>query len=409
MSEDRSLLEGLKVVEMATFVLAPAAGTVMADHGADVVKVEPCGIGDPYRMLYRFAPLPPCEVNYPWLHTNRNKRSLAVDLKQDEGREIVLALAREADVFLTNYHPSVLAALRLRYEDVQPVNPRLIYGHATGYGERGDEIERPGYDATAYWARSGLMEAVRDGAADPGVPVAAMGDHPSSIALFGAVMLALYERERSGRGRKATTSLIANGAWANATYIQAALCGAPPYRPYSRDEYPNAMGCIYMTADGRRLLLLLIKGAEEFGHFCEVIERPELADDPRFAEVPERRANARELIAIMDDVFAQRPLAEWQSLFDANAITYGVLSLTEELADDPQFLANDVLVPLAADGAERTVTSPIEVSGAPKRPAGPAPELGQHTDEVLGELGYDDAARAQLRERGVVAGTPVAA
>lgn len=307
---------------------------------------------------------------------------------------------------ITNYHPSVLDELQLRYEDVEALNPRLVYGHATGYGERGDEIERPGYDATAYWARSGLMEAVREGSAGPGVPVAAMGDHPSSIALFGGVMLALYDRERSGRGRKVSTSLIANGAWTNAVYIQAALCGAEPYEPYAREQTPNALACTYATADGRHLLLLLIKEDQEFGMFCECIERPELARDERFAELAARRANARELMAILDEVFATRPLADWRRCLDEHRITHSVVARTEEAPDDPQMIANDVFLPQGEDG-QRTVASPIALSGAARRPAGPAPELGEHSHEVLAEIGYDEERRAQLRERGVV-GVPAA-
>ncbi len=397
------LLEGIRVVEVATFVLAPAAGTVLSDFGADVVHVEHPGIGDAYRQLAQMKPLPSCEINYPWVLTSRNKKSIAVDLKRDEGRAIVHELVRGADVFVTNYHPSVLEALTLRWEDLEPLNERLIYAHATGYGLEGGEIEKPGYDATAWWARSGLMDAVRPRAAEFGLATPGMGDQPSSLALFGAIMLALYDRERSGRGRRVHTSLLANGAWANAVYLQAALCGAPPYVQVTHADSPNALVNHYRCADGRSFYLAMVQERVEWERFTDSIGRPELRDDPRFAELEGRRANAAALTAILDAVFAEKPLEQWRAILDRHGVTFGVVAQTEELPDDPQMIANGVFRPIEGDPhGMRTVDSPLHVEGASKRPCGRAPELGEHTRDVLRELGYAEERIDALHASGAV-------
>ncbi len=397
------LLEGIRVVEVATFVLGPAAGTVLSDFGAEVVHVEHPEGGDAYRYLAKLKPLPECDRNYPWILTSRNKRSIALDLQHPDGRQVVYDLLRRADVFITNYHPSVLEALRLRCEDLAPLNPRLVYAHATGYGCEGAEVEKPGYDATAWWARSGLMDAVRARGGELGLATPGMGDHPSAMALFGAIMLALYDRERSGRGRRVTTSLLANGAWANAVYLQAALCGAPPYVQVSHAASPNALVNHYRCADDRAFYLAMVQERTEWEALTDAIGRPELRDDARFAALEARRAHAPELTAILDAVFAEKPLEQWRAILDRHGITFGIVARSEELPGDPQMNANGIFRPIQGDPlGTRTVDSPIQVDGAEKRPCGRAPELGEHGVEVLRELGYAAARIEALRASRVV-------
>jgi crotonobetainyl-CoA:carnitine CoA-transferase CaiB-like acyl-CoA transferase len=403
-SDATRILEGIRVVEVATFVFGPAAGTVMGDFGAEVIHVEPPATGDPYRYLPQLKPLPECEHNYCWLLDARNKKSLAVDLKSEAGREVLLALVSGADVFITNYHPSVLADLRLRYEDLAPLNPRLVYAHATGYGEEGAEVEKPGYDATAWWARSGMMDAVRPAGVEPALATPGMGDHPSAMSVFGGIMLALYARQQTGKGTKVSSSLVANGAWANSIYVQAAMCGAPPYRHVDHVGTPNALVNHYATSDGKRFYLAMVKEAAEWPGLARAIERPELLEDPRFAALEERRRNAAALVAILDEVFASRTFAKWREALDKHRVTFGPIAASHEVPDDAQLAAAGVFREIDHPelGALKTVDSPIQLRGATKRPPGVAPEIGQHTREVLGSLGYSDARIAELAGSGAV-------
>jgi crotonobetainyl-CoA:carnitine CoA-transferase CaiB-like acyl-CoA transferase len=396
------LLDGIRVVEIATFVFMPGAGTVMSDFGADVIHVEPPGIGDPYRMLYHMKPLPQGEKNYCWDLDSRNKRSLVVNLKTDEGHEIIIDLIKDADVLITNFHPSVLSELRITYEELSEINPRLIYAHGTGFGEQGEEVEKPGYDATAWWARTGLMDSVRPDGGALAMSTAGMGDHPSSMTTFGGIALALYARERTGKGTKVSSSLLANGAWSNSILLQAALDGCTTYVPPTQSNTSNAVVNHYKCADGRSLFLVLIKEAEEFGLFCDAIERPDIKNDPRFAELNVRRENAPALAAVLSQWFAERPLAEWQKRLDDHAITFANIATTEEAVMDPQFIDNNLFVEFADQPGRQVVNSPLELRDFPKRAPIAAPELGQHTIEVLRDLGYDEQRISGLIESKVV-------
>ncbi len=398
------LLDGIRVIEIATFVFMPGAGTVLSDFGADVIHVEPPDGGDPYRALCKMRPLPEGERNYCWDLDGRNKRSLVVDLKTDAGHGIIVDLIRDADVLITNYHPSVLAELRIRYEDLAAINPRLIYAHGTGYGEIGDEVEKPGYDATAWWARSGLMDAVRPAGSSRAMSTAGMGDHPSSMTAFAGIALALYARERTGKGTKVSSSLLANGAWANSILIQAALDGCSDYVPPTQTATPNAMLNHYQCADGRAFFLVLIKEAQEFERFCAAIERSDLAADPRFTTLPARREHAHELAAILSEWFASKPLAHWRARFEAHAITFGDVATIADTVNDRQMHANGVFVEFADEPGRRVVNSPLELKDFPKRAPVSAPALGAHTAEILAALGYDSERIEQLVAAKVVAG-----
>jgi len=402
---ERLLLEGLRVVELATFVFGPAAGTILGDFGAEVIHIEHPQAGDAYRMLPQLRPLPECDQNYCWILTSRGKKSIALDVRRAEGRAIALELVRRADVFITNLHPSVLEKLGMRYEDVASENERLIYAHATGYGDEGAEVEKPGYDATAWWARSGLMDAVRPAGGEYAFATAGMGDHPSAVALFSAIALALFDRERTGRGRRVRTSLMANGAWSNSLLLQAALCGGTPYSPPRRTASLNALVNSYVCADGRGLYLAMVQENVEWERFTSALGAPELRDDPRFADIPSRRANAPALVAVLDPIFASRPLAHWRAELDRHTVTFGIIARVDDLPDDPQLNANGVFRPMVGPGVApglRTVDSPIHLDGAPKREPTRAPELGEHGREILASLGYDAVRIESLIASGVL-------
>ena len=398
------VLEGLKVLDVATFIFGPAAATVMSDFGADVIKIEHPRGGDPYRYLSAMPPLPECVHNYCWLLTGRNKRSVALDLTLPEAREVMRELVRGADVFITNYHPSVLEKLELRWDDLRPLNPRLVYAQASGFGEAGEEVEKPGYDASAWWGRSGLMDAVRAFGVDPGPSMPGMGDNPSAMALYGAIMTALYRRERTGEGVKVSSSLMANGAWANSCLIQSTLCGAVPYEAWSWADSPNALVNLYRTADDRWIFLLLIQEEKDWARFADAIGRRELMDDPRFSTRASRHQNGPALYGELAPLFAARALAEWREVLDRHDITFGVAALTSEAPADVQMAANGLFPELRGEGVEglRTVTSPISIEGEAKVPPRQAPEIGEHTIEVLRELGYAPEAVESLRRRGAI-------
>jgi crotonobetainyl-CoA:carnitine CoA-transferase CaiB-like acyl-CoA transferase len=404
---ERPLLHGLRVVELATFVFGPAAGTILGDFGADVVHIEHPRTGDPYRMLPQLKPLPECSENYCWILTSRGKKSIALDVGQPDGREIARALVRQADVFITNLHPSVLQKLGMAWEDLEPENPRLIYAHATGYGTAGEEVEKPGYDATAWWARSGLMDAVRPRGAEFALATAGMGDHPSAVALFGAISLALYDREKNGKGQRVRTSLVANGAWSNSILIQAALCGAKTYEPPTHAGTANALVNHYLCSCGRGLYLAMVQEPVEWERFTNAIGKPELREDPRFKELAMRRANAPALVKILDEVFCSQPLGVWRDRLDQHQITFGIIARIEDLPNDPQLAANGVFRPVEGVGVReglRTVDSPIQLDRHPKRPAGPAPAPGEHGRELLASLGYTAERIDGLVRAGVLKG-----
>ena len=398
------ILAGIRVLDVGSFVFGPAAATVLSDFGAEVIKIEPPLAGDPYRYLSQMPPLPACEQDYCWTLDGRNKKSVALDLKDPEAHAILLRLAERADVFLTNYPAGVLRSLRLEYADLRRLNDRLIYAHATGFGDEGPEADKPGYDATAWWARSGLQDVVRPQGGEPGLSAPGMGDHAAAMSLFGAILLALYRRERTGRGGKVSSSLLANGAWSNSIYIQAMLCGAEPFQNVSIDAPPNAVVNLYRTRDGRWIFLAMVQEDKLWEPLCRALGQPDLATDPRFATKPERRRHARELCALLKRTFAGRDLGEWREALDKQGVTFAHVAQLRELPDDPQMAAAGVFAEIqTSEGNKlRTVTSPLEVEGQPKVAPRPAPEIGEHTEETLRSLGYAPAEIEALRSRGVI-------
>jgi len=381
-------------------VLVPSAAAMLADFGADVIKIEPPQ-GDENRRLHELTSMPDSEIAYSFLMDNRTKRGIVLDLKQPDGLAVLHRLVDRADVFLTNFRAPALERLRLRWEDLAPRNAHLVYASASGFGEVGPDAPRPAYDTVVYWSRSGLESSVitPDGRLGP-IP-AGSGDHPSAVALFGAVVLALYARERTGRGLKVSTSLLANGLWANATTLQAQLCGATFHPKWTRETSRSFGAVYYRTRDGRALKFSLVNPGRLWPRFCRAVGQPALEHDPHFATQEARVKHAQELIALLDRIFAERDAAEWLKRLEAEDLPFAMLPTYPEIARDPQAQANGMFVPLEHSrfGPLHTVDSPITVAGEAKTPARPAPELGEHTEALLAELGYSQAAIADLLDR----------
>src|SRR6202049_4420855 len=386
------IFEGLKVLDCASFIAAPAAATVLSDFGADVIKIDPPVTGDPYRSLSSHPGYPHSPHNFAWMLDSRNKKSLALDPSKPEGQAVLHRLAAEADVFITNFPPAVRAKLGITHDHLAPYNDRLIYASFTGYGEKGEEANKPGFDSNAYWARSGLMDLVRaDENTTPARSVPGMGDHPCWMALYGAIVTGLYKRERTAKGSHVSSNLMANGVWAASVFAQAKLCGAKFQGRRPRERALNAVINHYKCKDGRWLILSVLNEERQWPVLARCRGREDLIAAPRFATKPDRHARSLELIKIFDDIFATRELAEWRGILDGNGLVFGVVGILGAIPHRRRMIENDVLVPFAND-TMLTINSPIWIDGREKVKPRHPPAIGQHSDEILREAGYDEAS-----------------
>jgi crotonobetainyl-CoA:carnitine CoA-transferase CaiB-like acyl-CoA transferase len=398
----KGIFDDLLVIDCASFIAGPAAATIMSDFGARVIKIEPPESGDSYRQLMKVPGMPTAERDYFWTLDNRNKESLALDLKHEEARAVLETLIRQADVFITNFPGPIRDRLRLRAEDVMPLNDRIVYASLTPYGEDGPEKDRTGYDATAWWARSGLMDSVRaTRETEPGFSVPGMGDHPTAVALFGAIMAALYRRERTGKGGSVSTSLLANGLWANGVWMQAALFNAD-FSVRLQRGMRGALTELYKCRDGRWFMLAMLNYQREWPLLVDMIGKPDWLTDARFATHEARRANAAELVSLLEEIFVARDWADWKDLFQQAGITYGPIMQSSDHIACPQVAANGFLPEISGTGGLKTVDSPLRIDGETKRAPRMAPAIGEHSRQVLASFGFDDAHVDRMIAAGAV-------
>lgn len=396
-----NIFSGLKVVDFSSFIAGPGAAVILSDFGADVIKVEP-PTGDLQRVIYKVPPQPRAKDNYPWHLDNRNKRGLALDLKSPEATAVVERLVKWADVLIVNTPHHARKRLKLEYEDVSAWNPRLIYADLTGYGDKGPDANLPGFDITAFWARSGLLSVTRDAGAAPTLPLAGSGDHTTAVALYSAIVTGLFRRERTGKGSYVTTSLLANGAWSAGIAIQGALCDAKFFPLHDRKNPPNATLNVYQSSDEHWFLIAMTP--DHWAALAKGIGRDDLLTDARFADPAKQAANSAALAEVLDNHFRSQPLAHWREVFGKANLPVGVVQSPPEVIHDAQLHENEIIVPLEGAGGTltSTVNSPIQVRGVKKVPARRAPEIGEHSEEILQELGFEGTELEHLFASGVV-------
>ena len=398
------ILRGVRVVELAVWVAGPGAGGVLADWGADVVKIEPPE-GDPCRSLFMALAGLKEPKSPPFDLDNRGKRSVVLDTRDAEARALARQLVQGADVFLTNLRPDALAKLGLDWESLEASCPRLVYASVTGYGLRGPERDRAAYDVGAFWARTGAEHIMFPPGVEPHGIRGGFGDHVTALSAVSGIMAALYQREKTGRGQRVATSLLRTGLYCVGwdTGIRLRFGTVAPSLP--RGEALNPVLNQYKSGDGRWFWLLGLEAERHWPKLARAVQRPEWPADPRFASARERRKHARELVAMLDDIFAARSLREWGERFDEVDLWWAPVQTQDEVVADAQVAAMDgiVSVPEAGGAGEfRAVATPLEFSAAAVGPQGPPPKLGEHTDAVLAELGLAPEAIRRLRERGAL-------
>jgi formyl-CoA transferase len=402
MDNNSNILSGLRVIDCGTYIAGPSTATIMADFGAEVIKIERPPHGDPYRNLSFLPGMPISDKNYCWLLDARNRKSLALDLQNETAREALRLLVETADVFITNFPPDLVSKFAVGYDELASLNPRLIYAHITGYGAEGEDTDKPGYDTTAYWARSGLTGLLFDLTAQTGATPCGTGDHMVGLALFGSIMLALYQRQLTGRGDKVSTSLMATGAWSNSCQIQAAMVGAAFPKKRSRFVPLNPLVNQYQTRDGQRFIFCCLDTTRDWGRICRAIGREELINDPRYQTAKSRSERSEEVVVLLDAAIGGKDLSEWEIIFREQDIVWGLIATMDNVADDAQMKANGVFAEMdhPQHGRIQTVNNPLRVHGVAKEAPKPAPEVGEHSREILRSLGYEDAAIEDMIQGG---------
>lgn len=396
------LFEGLNVVDAGSWVAGPVSATILADYGANVTKIE-MPTGDPFRRLAQGPGTPDADIDYNWAQDARNKRSIALNLKTAEGLEVLKKLVSRCDVYVTNYPLPMRRSLGLTYDDLKPLNPRMIYASLTAYGEQGPEQDREGFDLIAYWSRTGLMDLVRHTDAKPAPSIPGMGDHPTGVALYAAIVSALYQRERTGEGSMVHTSLIANGVWAASCIAAAKFAHGSDFSNYPAVAARYFTRELYLTRDRRWLQFTMVRTPDEVDAFFRVLGASELLEDPRFQSTRTRIESGAALANAIRPIFERRDAAAWLADFKNAAVPVSMLGTIDDLPDDPQLLANAILrEPDEPNGADYVINHPVNVDASARAPVKRAPAIGEHTDEVLAELGYEQPAIEAFRTAGVV-------
>jgi crotonobetainyl-CoA:carnitine CoA-transferase CaiB-like acyl-CoA transferase len=386
-----NVLEGIKVIEVASMAAAPNATVILADLGAEVIKVEPLS-GDPWRYGHMTPGLPPSKVPWTTFIQNRTKKSVALNLKKSEAQEVLNKLAASADVFLTNSPRLVQKALNHTYEDIKAINPKIVYASINGFGLEGPDTDAPGFDATAWYARTGVMEELRPKDGDPVALPVGLGDLSTASTLAGAVMVGLFHRVRTGKGSEVSTSLMNNGLWANACMMQAALVGTPPMPKFHLEEWPNPVtGGRFKTKDDRYVIIMELN-PDNIGNLRDAFGADHLKGDERFATPQLRLKNHQVLFEEMQKIVGTHDLSVVKGRLKSFGVNFSVVQTTEECTRDEHMIANGCFPEVEGADGIRTVDSPMQIRGEgiekikPQNPPG----VGEHTMSELIALGYSE-------------------
>ena len=401
---ERKPLEGVRVIEMSTFIAVPACARFFAEFGADVIKIEPKG-GD----VVRFNGVSEGRLGDPYENTtfdleNAHKRSLVVNLKAPEGREILYKLLEDTDIFLTNWRPQALAKLGLNYEDLKDRFPKLVYASFTGYGETGPDMNLPGYDFTAFWARGGLLGTLYQKDSEPINLIPGIGDHISGMFLAAGIMTALYNAQKTGKGDKVSTSLLHSSIFVQGIAIQAAQYkGLGQTYPISRKTAENPFNNTYKSKDGRFIQLSMPPFDMFYPKFMPLIGREDLVGNPRYTmdSITKNKLHG-EFVQIITDAFEQKTAEEWSKILVEGDIPFSICQVWEEVLEDKQAWASGVFEEVDYPSGKRAmVRPPVCIEGAEAKKYTRGPMLAEHSEEILRELGYTDAQLAELHKTGV--------
>jgi formyl-CoA transferase len=391
-------LQGVRVIDAATFLAGPCAATMMSDYGADVIKVEPL-IGDGQRRISGSHPVDHC-----WQLTDRNRRGIALDFTKPAGRDVLLKLIDDADVILFNLRADQLQRFDLGYETLKRRNPRIVFAQISGYGLEGEESGRRAFDITAWFARTGILDVMHDKDMAPPQGAGGAGDHATAAVLFGAIMMALFQRAQTGEGAMVSTSLAVTGAWANGLQLMSTMVGQDPTHRRDEEGWTNPFTRMYATGDGRHLMLALAVPMEEFPRLAAVLGHPEWAKDPRFADLRTSMRNRHALRALLQQAFSTMTITEADAALKTADVNFSVVARLEEVVRDPQLLANGLIVPTESNepGYTHTLATPFRLHGETQRTPTRAPKLGEHSRAVLGEIGLSGTEIDALIEAQIV-------
>ncbi len=393
-----ALFSDLKVIDAASFLAGPCAATILADYGADVVKIEPL-IGDRHRSIAAGHP-----ADWSWQLTDRNKRGLALDITSPEGYAVLSDMIAQADVFLVNFSAGQLKKYNLEWDQLRAINPRLVFAQISAYGLKGPDADRKAFDLTGWFGRTGILDMMHEKDVPPTLPAGGVGDHATSMTLYAGILTALMRRDKTGEGSMVSTSLAACGAWANGLNLQGVIAGVDTAARRDQEGWSNPIQNVFSTKDGRHVLIAVQNIIRDFPKLAQVLEKTEWLEQEDMQPVKPLFRNRFEARKRIDDAFRTFTADEICRRLDEVGIVHSLVYKNAEVIDDEQLIANGVIVPFDSGkpGCERTFATPFQLSSEAQQTPRPAPELGQHSREVLAEFGLSQEQIEGLIDAGIV-------